>query len=131
MLNSTMLTTSRLLLTMEYFSLIQHIICGQKINGLSGAALTVKEITGLGSGNFIATHGGLFRSSDLGDNWIPMVPNHKFNTVSIVPSALSPFGWVVFAFGVNGYYSLDFTNFVSIDLTGITGEITCLASSEG
>jgi len=101
----------------------------QKINGLSGAALTVKEITGLGSGNFIATHGGLFRSSDLGDNWIPMVPNHKFNTVSIVPSALSPFGWVVFAFGVNGYYSLDFTNFVSIDLTGITGEITCLATT--
>ena len=75
----------------------------QKINGLSGVALLVKKITGLGSVNFIATHGGLFRSTDLGDNWVPMIPIQKFNTVAIIQSAVSPIGLAVLAFGVSGY----------------------------
>jgi hypothetical protein len=99
----------------------------RKVNGLAGPSLKVNNLTGLGSAIWIATDGGLFMSPDLGENWNPLVPFDKFNTVSIVQTSLTRLGLAIFAFGVSGYYSFDFVNYNFFDLPETTGEVTCFA----
>jgi hypothetical protein len=93
-------------------------------SGLSGDALKVKKIGGLGFLVLIATHGGLYYNLDLADNWLPLIPNEKLNTVLFVVSPLLPTGFACMAFGENAFYSEDIFNWIPLDMTGIEGEIT-------
>ena len=104
-----------------YFSTDNFVTWTAKNNGLSGDALLVKKLTGLGSFVLIATHGGLFYTLDFGNTYTPLIPNERFNSVLIAQSSLSHTGFIVFAFGEKGYYSVDFMHYVPIDMTGITG----------
>ena len=93
-------------------------------NGLTGDALKVKRLAGLGTFILIATHGGLYYNLDLADNWVSLIPDEKLNIVFIHMSAISPSGFMCFAFGENGFYSEDFLNWTQLDLGGIQGEVT-------
>jgi hypothetical protein len=97
-----------------------------KNSGLSGESLHVNRIAVLGTLMLIATDSGIFYSIDLGDNWVPVIPAEKFNDLLIQPSGT---GISIFAVGDNAYYSPDLTNFFQLDLTGMTGEITCIAQN--
>ncbi len=98
-----------------------------KNNGLSGSAFQVKKLSVLGSYVLAATQGGLFYSADFGDQWTAFIIDEKFNTVSFVQTTLVPYGIAVLAFGTNGYISLDLLNFSPIDMSGVSGEVTCFA----
>ena len=95
-----------------------------KNNGLSGDALKVKRIAVLGSVVFIATHGGLYFSVDLGNTWEALISNEKFNGLFIHATPASPSGFLVIVFGENGFYSSDFLVYYPMDFGGIDGEAT-------
>jgi len=101
----------------------------QKNNGLSGNSLIVNKIVSLGNLLVIATNEGAFISGDLGDNWTPLIPNEKFNTILFWPTAASPTGFLVCFFGINGYYTVDAANIIQIDMSGVSGEVTCCAAN--
>lgn len=101
----------------------------EKNNGIAGDALSVQNIVGLGSMGLIATHGGAFMTYDMCETWTPVLLDEKLNTITIVQSPFSTTGFFVFTFGEGGFYSEDFVNFFPLDMTGITGEVTCMAST--
>lgn len=98
----------------------------QKNSGLTGDALHVNRIAGLATFLLIATDNGLFFSTDLGDSWEVSIPNEKFNSILLIPSGSGISMWAV---GENAYYSPDFVNTYQLDLTGLEGEITCVAQT--
>lgn len=100
-----------------------------KSNGLTGEALSVQNIVGLGTMALIATHGGVFMSYDMCETWIPVLPDEMLNTINIVLSSYSSTGYFVFAFGENGFYSEDFQNFYPLDMSGIDGEVMCMVTN--
>jgi hypothetical protein len=95
-------------------------------NGLSGDQLIVKRLACLGTLVVIATHGGCYYTSDFGDTWIPLFPGEKFNTLLIYPTLT---GLNFFILGETGYYSPNFTDFYTIDLSGISGEVISVATT--
>ncbi|MCD4737123.1 MAG: T9SS type A sorting domain-containing protein [Bacteroidales bacterium] len=97
-----------------------------KNNGLSGNSLIVNSLTGLGSVVYIATDGGYLFSYDLGESWIPLIQNEKFNITRAFPAGA---GFFFFLFGETGYYSVDGQNFIPIDMSGITGEVISFAAN--
>jgi len=98
-----------------------------KSNGLSGNALHARKLSVLGSYILVATEGGLFYSIDYGENWNSFISGEKMNTVRFIQTALAPYGIAVMAFGTGGYISLDLLNFSPMDMTGVSGEVTCFA----
>ncbi len=109
-----------------YFSMDSLSTWTENSGGLAGDALTVTGVAALGTVVLITTHNGIYYSLDFGDNWIPVIPSGKFNALLVQPS-LS--GISIFAVGEEAYYSPDFTSFFQLDLSGITGEITCVAQN--
>ncbi len=98
--------------------------------GLSGDALKVKNVSYLGSVILIATHGGLYYTLDLDDSWLPVISDEKLNIVLYINTNISPSGFMVFAFGENGFYTEDFETWTQMDFGGIQGEVTAANADE-
>ncbi|MEZ5084595.1 MAG: T9SS type A sorting domain-containing protein [Bacteroidales bacterium] len=98
-------------------------------NGLSGDALKVQDIYWLGV-TLLATHGGLYYTLDMADGWSPIIPDEKFNVTFYLNTDLSPSGFIVYAFGENGFYTLDFETWIQMDFGGIEGEVTAASADE-
>jgi len=91
-------------------------------NGLSGDALKVND---LAFGYYmISTDGGLYFSFDLNEDWVPVIPDEKFNVSFYMNTDISPTGFMVYAFGENGYYSQNFETWTQMDFGGMEGEVT-------
>lgn len=94
----------------------------QCIGGLSGDALKVND---LAFGYFmISTDDGLYFSMDLNEDWQPVITGEKFNVSFYMNTDISPSGFLVYAFGENGYYSQDFVTWNQMDFGDIEGEVT-------
>jgi len=90
--------------------------------GLDGASLHMRRLILLGSGILAATQGGLHLSMDQGGAWIPLVAGQRFSCVHYGPVT------GVIAFGEGGVRSVDFQNWVPLDMGGVTGgDVTCMA----
>jgi hypothetical protein len=97
-------------------------------NGLSGEALKINNFSFLGSLIFIATDGGLYYTLDFGESWAVILPDEKFNIVTYMNTDISPTGFMMFAFGENGYYTEDMATWNQMDFTGMDGEVTAAAT---
>ena len=90
--------------------------------GLSGDALKVNELS---FGYYmISTDDGLYFSMDLNEDWQPVITGEKFNVSFYMNTDISPSGFLVYAFGENGYYSQDFITWTQMDFSGMEGEVT-------
>ncbi len=90
--------------------------------GLSGDALKVND---LAFGYYmISTDDGLYFSMDLNADWQPVITGEKFNVSFYINTDISPSGFLVYAFGENGYYSQDFITWTQMDFGNIPGEVT-------
>lgn len=92
-------------------------------DGLIGDALKVNDFTYLGV-LLISTDGGLYYSANITDPWQPIIPDEKINLSFYLNTDISPTGFMVYAFGENGYYTQDLVNWIPIDFGGIEGEVT-------
>lgn len=101
----------------------------QKNAGLSGDALKVNSIVYLGA-MLIATDGGLYYSLDLAENWGVAIPDEKLNIAFYINTEISPSGFMVFAFGENGFYTETMETWTQMDFGGMEGEVTA-AQSDG
>ena len=93
-------------------------------NGLTGEALKVNRIAGLGFMILIATDDGLYYNYEIADEWLQLIPNEKLNTVLVVMSPMLPTGFGCFAFGENSFYSEDLFTWSPIIMDGVIGEVT-------
>lgn len=109
-----------------YFSWDSLVNWTPKNTGLSGDQLIVKRLACLGTFVMIATHGGFYYTVDFGDNWVPVFPDEKFNTLLVY---LSGTGINIFVLGETGYYSPNMSDFYTIDLSGIPGEVISVATT--
>jgi hypothetical protein len=98
-----------------------------KNSGLSGDALKINMISYFGV-MFIATDGGLYYSLDIAENWDVALPDEKFNIAFYINTELSPSGFMVFAFGENGFYTETMESWNQMDFGGMEGEVTAAAS---
>ena len=97
-----------------------------KNNGLSGAALQVNRVGVLGSLILALTDNGFYYSIDLGETWLVVIPDEKFNSMLVQPTST---GIAIFLVGENVYYTYDLQNFYQINLVGLQGEVTCVAQN--
>ena len=98
-------------------------------NGLSGNALNVNSLNYLGLW-IISTDGGLYYAQYLADTWQPILADEKFNLSFYINTELSPSGFMVYAFGENGYYTQDFETWNQMDFGDIEGEVTAAAADQ-
>jgi hypothetical protein len=109
-----------------YFSWDSLVNWTPKNTGLSGDQLIVKRLACLGTFVMIATHGGFYYTVDFGDSWVPVFPDEKFNTLLVYPAGT---GINIFVLGETGYYSPNMSDFYTIDLSGIPGEVISVATT--
>ncbi|MBN2174744.1 MAG: T9SS type A sorting domain-containing protein [Bacteroidales bacterium] len=109
-----------------YFSFDTLVTWTANNTGLSGEQLKVQRVGCLGSMVLIATHNGFFYSLDFGNNWVPIFAEGKFNSLLFYPTGT---GFNLFVIGEVGYYTPNLLDFYPIDLTGIPGEVTSIATN--
>jgi len=95
----------------------------RKANGLTGGALFINKIFALGTALIIFTDDGIYFSTDAGDTFVSLISGEVLNTF-----AFSFTGYGMYAFGTNGFHTLDFVTWDAVDMTGVSGgEVTASA----
>lgn len=92
----------------------------KKSNGLSGSSLRINKALNLGSSAAVAeTDSGLFVTTDLGENWITVIPTELFTTGGI--GTYPGTGLAIYFFGVKGFATTNFSTWIDIGMEGVTG----------
>jgi hypothetical protein len=92
----------------------------RKSNGLTGRSLLINKVLNLGSPAAIAaTDSGLFASTDVGENWITVIPSEKFVTTGSANYPGTGFG--IYVFGDRGFVTTNFSTWSEISLNGTNG----------
>ena len=92
----------------------------QKSNGLTGKSHSINMVGNFDSPPaFAATDSGFFVTTDNGENWITMLPSERFMTTGI--ANYPPTGLGIYLFGDSGRITTNFSTWLMINMTGITG----------
>jgi photosystem II stability/assembly factor-like uncharacterized protein len=92
----------------------------RKSNGLTGRSLLINKVLNLGSSAAIAaTDSGLFATTDVGENWITVIPSEKFMTTGGANYPVTGLG--IYVFGDRGFVTTNFTTWLEISLSGTNG----------
>jgi hypothetical protein len=92
----------------------------RKSNGLTGRSLLINKVLNLGSPAAIAaTDSGLFATTDVGENWITVIPSEKFMTTGGANYPGTGFG--IYVFGNRGFVTTNFSSWLEINLAGTNG----------
>ena len=92
----------------------------RKSNGLTGSSLLINKVLNLGSPAAIAaTDSGLFATTDVGENWITVIPSEKFMTTGGANYPGTGFG--IYVFGNRGFVTTNFSSWLEIGMAGTDG----------
>lgn len=92
----------------------------RKSNGLTGSSLRINKVLNLGSPAAIAaTDSGLFATTDVGENWISVIPSETCMTTG--GGNYPGTGLGIYVFGAKGFVTTNFSSWDEIDMSGTAG----------